>query len=104
MVYDQGRLLIEKEYWLDRRPPRLIRRVIFRDAEGVVSMTSELSDYRPLPGAGPSLPYSMVAEWPKEGARMEFDVGKWELVPQVRSGGPQFTTQPECEFGYDGTW
>ncbi len=92
-----GRLLIEREYWLDRCSPRLVRRVVFRDADGVVTMESALDDYRPLPGQGPLLPHVLVADWPGNGTRMRFRVGKWTAVNEVLPGGPQFATPRECE-------
>ena len=94
-----GRRMVEKEYWLDRRSPRLVRRVILRDERGEVAMVSELSDYRPVAGGSALLPHAMVATWPTEGARMEFEVGRWELVPQVGPAGPQFATPPDCQSG-----
>ena len=87
---------VEQEYWLDRRAPRLVRRVVFRNPAGAVMMVSELSDYRRLGEGGPFLPYLMVAHWPQENARMEFDVGKWEIVPQVQPDSPQFALPVEC--------
>jgi hypothetical protein len=95
----RGRETIEREYWLDRRPPRLVRRVILHDARGDVVMVSDLSNYREVAPGGPLLPHSMIAVWPGEGARMEFDVGRWELVPQVGPDGPQFITPAECQTG-----
>lgn len=91
-----GRTRIEKEYWLDRRPPQLVRRVVFRDADGAVEMTSDLDDYRPTAEGGPHLPHSMTAEWPASQARMRFRVDKWEFVPQVGPTGPQFEAPAEC--------
>jgi len=91
-----GRPVVEKEYWLDRYPPRLVRRVVFRDENGVVEMSSELSGYRRVEPDGPLLPYEMTAEWPGSEARMRFSVNKWGLVPQVGPTGPQFATPQEC--------
>jgi hypothetical protein len=91
-----GDPVIEKEYWLDRSPPRLVRHVVFRDADGAVEMVSDLGDYEPLGPNGPYLPSEMKATWPKAGAQMRFRVSKWELVPQVGPTGPQFATPPEC--------
>jgi hypothetical protein len=93
---DQGRLIIEKEYWLDRFPPQLIRRVVFRDADGIVEMTSFLNEYREWFPGGPQLPREMTAAWPKSGAQMRFRVNKWETVTQVTARGPQFATPAEC--------
>lgn len=84
-----------KEYWLDRRAPRLVRKVVFRNGDGTVAMSSDLSDYRPMPG-GPSLPHLVNAEWPQRNARLRFDVGRWTTAGDVTPGGPQFATPPEC--------
>ncbi len=85
-----------KEYRIDRDSPQFIRRVLFRDAEGLVTMQSSLDDYRPLFPGGPVLPGSMIADWPTARAHMRFRVDKWTLVEQVRPGGPQFATPAEC--------
>ena len=92
-----GELLLEKEYWLDRYPPRLIRRVVFRDADGVVVLQSRLDDYRRLRPGGPWLPHLLSANWPKSNARMRFRIGRWSTVDQVKPDGPQFATPAQCE-------
>ncbi|GAF91919.1 unnamed protein product, partial [marine sediment metagenome] len=97
LVHDEwGDLVLEKEYWLDRFEPQLVRRVIFRDAHGVVEMTSRLDQYEPLGPGGPLLPRVMVADWPKTQARMRFRVDKWSPVDQVKPGSIQFATPDEC--------
>lgn len=88
-------LFAGKEYWLDRRAPRLVRKVIFRNPGGSVVMSSDLSDYKQLPG-GPALPHLVNAEWPQRNARLRFDVGRWTAAGDVVPGGPQFVTPPEC--------
>ena len=93
---DGGQPVLVKEYWLDRAPPRLVRRVVFRDFDGVLEMQSQLDDYRPLAGDGPLLPHVMTAAWPTVGARMRFQVSKWAPVEQVVPGGPQFAVPPDC--------
>lgn len=85
----------DKEYWLDRRAPRLIRKVIFRNPDGSVAMTSDVSDYRSMPG-GPYLPHLVNAEWPGRNARLRFDIGRWTMPTEVGPGGPQFATPEEC--------
>ena len=84
------------EYWVERDSPLVIRRVLFRDAGGVLTMQSSLDDYKLLSPGGPLLPGLMIAEWPTARARMRFRVDKWTLVEQVRPGGPQFATPSEC--------
>lgn len=74
-----GQGLIRKEYWLDRREPRLIRRIIFRDAMGQVVMDSQLSDHGHLAGAsdGPLLPGRVRVEWPLDGGLLDFRIHRW---------------------------
>ena len=93
---DLGRFHQRKEYWGDRDSPQVIRRVTFRDDDGVMTMQSSLDKYRPLSPDGPLLPGSMIAHWPTARAHMRFRVDKWTLVNQVLPGGPQFATPAEC--------
>jgi hypothetical protein len=93
---DDGSVRLQKEYWLDRYWPRLVRRVIFRDADGVVEMESRLDDYKPLGPAGPSLPHRMTAEWPKAAARLRFHVSKWRFEHAVGPDSIQFVAPQEC--------
>ncbi len=94
---ESGHPMIEKEYWLDRYPPQLIRRVVFRDLNGAVEMESRLDDYRPLTPNGPLLPHAMAATWPKEQTEMWFRVAKWTLVERVTPDSRQFATPQECD-------
>lgn len=94
---NEGRPVIEKEYWLDRFPPRLVRRVVFRNRNGEVELESQLDDYRAIGPGGPMLPRVMVADWPGSKAHMRFRVGKWAVFTQVGSDSPQFETPAECE-------
>ena len=97
LIHDErGDLLLEKEYWLDRYPPQLVRRVVFRDADGVVELESRLDRYRSFWPDGPLLPREMVADWPKTQAQMRFTVDKWSPVDQVKPGSIQFATPAEC--------
>jgi hypothetical protein len=91
-----GNVRLEKEYWLDRYWPRLIRRVVFRDGDGAVEMRSNLDDYRTLGRDGPLLPRVMAAEWPKNESSMRFRVSRWSLVEQIGPDAIQFATPSEC--------
>ncbi len=93
---EEGRVKLEKEYWLDRYWPRLIRRVVFRDADGVVEMRSRLDKHKPLSPGGPMLPGEMAADWPKSKSSMRFRVRRWSLVEQVGPNDIQFATPREC--------
>jgi len=91
-----GRSMVEREYWIDRLPPRVVRRVVFRDADGVLEMESRLDDYRVLKDGALVLPYHLEATWPRAELSLAFDVRSWRLVPQVHADSPQFATPREC--------
>jgi hypothetical protein len=85
-----------KEYWLDRYRPRLVRRVIFRDAGGVVELESSLDEYKAISPGGPMLPYEITMRWPGESSHVRFRVGRWELVESVVPESIQYSTPREC--------
>jgi len=93
---ESGAMVVEKEYWLDRFAPRLIRRVVFRDGDGRLEMDSRLSDYRVSFDGGPLLPHLMEASWPGAGASLTFTISKWSVHPAVGPTGPQFSTPEVC--------
>ncbi len=93
-----GRLLIEKEYWLDRFEPRLVRRVVFRNAIGRTTMVSELDDYRRISETGPLLPHQLVADWPDAGAHMRFRVSRWRMFDNIGPDAIQFAAPSECDL------
>lgn len=88
---------VQKEYWLDRSTPRLIRKVLFRGPDGDIQMNSNLDDYKTGAAEGLLLPHSMTAEWPVEGTILRFRISQWSLHPQIGPDGPQFATPAECE-------
>ncbi|UCE60203.1 MAG: hypothetical protein JSU63_00345 [Phycisphaerales bacterium] len=94
---EDGVPILEKEYWLDRYAPRLVRRVVFRDSDGVMEMESRLGAYRKPAAGGPWLPHEIRADWPGAGAQMCLRVARWKLVEQVKPDGIQFATPRECE-------
>jgi hypothetical protein len=98
---DAGRLLLEKEYWLDRRAPRLVRRVIFRDPEGVLDMAAELDEYGRLIGTDLFLPGRVSIQWPGSGAKLDFRITNWRLEPRATPTGPQFTPPHQRGLHFD---
>jgi len=102
-------LILEKEYWLSGFDDRLVRRVIFRDAEGLVEMISDLSEYAPLDDDGdaalegrpPLLPGRIEARWPKDGAAIRFNIRKWQLYEQLGPDSPQFVPPHELGIRYE---
>lgn len=85
-----------KEYWLDRRPPRLIRRVVIRDDFGEVNWIAKLDNYR-LPSAlNPYLPYEISVHWPETNDTLGFHIKKWSMHTDLGPDAPQFVTPDEC--------
>ncbi len=78
---DEGQGIIQKEYWLDRQSPRLIRKIIFRDAMGRVVMQSDLDDYRSVGDSALVLPHLVRIDWPQDGGLLELDIRKWNSMP-----------------------
>lgn len=93
---DFGNIRVEKEYWVDRCAPRVVRRVIFRDADGVIEMESLLDDYRIQEDGSLYLPHRVHVRWPQAEMSLTLDVTQWRLVPQVKPDGPQFSAPSEC--------
>jgi len=96
---------IEKEYWVDRYAPQLVRRVIFRNANGVVDMRSDLDGYRRIAPAGPWLPHVITVDWPATKTRMRYRIARWTPVQQVTPDGIQFAMPEDCEsLQFDGVY
>jgi hypothetical protein len=93
---DNDEMKLQKEFWLDRYPPRLTGRVVFRGADGAVEMESRLEDYRQLGADGPRLPYLLVADYPESQTHLRFRIRRWTVVPQVGPEGVQFATPRQC--------
>lgn len=77
----KGQAVIEKEYWLDRRAPHLIRRMLFRDPQGRVLMDSRLDAYRTVGSSGLLLPTRIRIAWPRDGSALDFHVRRWKPLP-----------------------
>jgi hypothetical protein len=62
---------VEREYWVEREPPYLIRLILFRDAVGRRGMNAFLDDYRPAWTGGPLVAHKISVYWPQKDGRME---------------------------------
>lgn len=87
---------LEREYWLDRYPPRLVRRVVFRNAMGGIEMQSQLSDYRRIGDNGLFLPHRIVVDWADSQMQLKFSIRRWRIVEQVGPDSIQFALPKEC--------
>lgn len=74
---------IEKEVWLDRHSPRLIRRILFRDVLGRVVLQSELDDYRAVGDGGLRLPHRVQLTWPMRDAVLTLTIDRWREEPSL---------------------
>ena len=90
VVPGDGRRVIEKEYWIDRYEPWLLRRVVFRDVEGRVVLCSELDRYRPLGTTGALLPHRLRLSWPGEDAEMRLRINRWWADDSLTADHPAF--------------
>lgn len=94
---DAGRQdVIEREYWLDRCEPRLLRRVLFRDQDAVVTLEARYDDYARLGEGGPWLPGTITATWPQAGASMSFHIAKWTIAEGLGPDSIQFALPGDC--------
>lgn len=93
---DIGRIVLEKEYWLDLASPGIVRRVVFRDALGRVLMESRLDDHARLGPDGPWLPRRIEAKWFDSPAELRLHVRRWTVHEDIDGKGVQFATPPEC--------
>ena len=87
--------IIHKEYWLDRYEPRLVRRIIFRDAMGRVVMDSRLDDYRLTSEFGALLPHRVRVDWPLSDSVMNFRISRWKPLPERGRSHPAFIAPHE---------
>jgi len=74
--YDNKTYIAEREYWVDRSPPFMVRYVTFRDAQGKQTMIAGLGDYKRVWEEGPLVPHQMVFEWPQERGRLRLTIRK----------------------------
>ncbi len=92
-----GPVVVQKEYWIDRRAPRVVRRVVFRDETGAVEMESKLDDYKIQADGSLYLPHTIEVSWPRAQMSLAFTVKQWRLETRVTREGPQFATPRECQ-------
>jgi len=77
---EDGRLVIDREYYIDRRPPFLIRRIVLRDAAGAEAMVARLNDYKPIGGNGPLTAKTIELSWPQQQATLQLKLWARKLI------------------------
>lgn len=69
--------LVDREYWVERVEPYMVRQVVFRDAMGRIAVSARLDDYRAAWDGGPMLPHQVNVLWPRENAHFTLRVEGW---------------------------
>jgi hypothetical protein len=59
---------VDREYWVERTPPFMVRQVVFRDALGRVAVSARLDEHRPAWDGGPLMPHRINVLWPASDA------------------------------------
>lgn len=74
--YVPNKFNVEREIYVERSPPFMIRVMRFIDTQGRETMRAALSDYKQVWPSGPLVPHRMVFDWPQEGGRLSLEVSK----------------------------
>ncbi len=90
-----GRRRLTQEYWLDRHPPYLIGKLLFRDADGRVAFYAELGDYRRIADDEPLVAHRLNLRWPKVDAQIEIRIGEWARKPDATAASSAFVRVPD---------
>ncbi|QDV91541.1 hypothetical protein RAS2_26440 [Phycisphaerae bacterium RAS2] len=69
--------LVDREYWVERVEPYMVRQVVFRDAMGRIAVSARLDDYRAAWEGGPLLPHQVNVLWPRENAHFTLHADGW---------------------------
>jgi hypothetical protein len=77
---EDGRLAIDREYYIDRLPPFLIRRIVLRDAAGAEAMVAHLNNYQPIGRNGPLTAKTIELSWPEQQATLQLTLWARKLI------------------------
>ncbi len=72
--------LLDREYWVERFPPYMVRVIQFRDVIGRVSMSAFLDDYRQVWDDGPWLAHDVTIKWPIEEGRFTMKITRFRTL------------------------
>ena len=86
-----GRACLAKEYWLDRRPPHMIRKILSRRPSGRLDFYAELDDYQPIRDSGVLAAHRIVLHWLEPDAVMDLRIGGWKPRDHVGQTSGAFT-------------
>lgn len=83
-----GLYALDREYWVERAPPYMVRLILFRDAYGRRAMNANLDDYRPAWPDGPLVAHRISIDWPPsdghgEGGKLLVTIDNWQASPTI---------------------
>ncbi len=83
-----GRYSLDREYWVERTPPYMVRLIMFRDSFGRRAMNANLDDYRPAWPNGPLVAHKISIDWPPsdgrtEGGKLLVTIDNWQASPPI---------------------
>ena len=93
-----GEYILEQEYWIDRSPPYMIRRVLYRDTFGQDVMSSLLDDYRPAWEGGPLIAHTVSIIWPKKDGQLTMWIGATKAMPPEKVGPKAFLRPQKADL------
>ncbi len=80
-----GEPVIVKEYWLARREPFCIERVVYRDFDGRSVLEVALAGFKRLPEDGPFVAHRIRIHWPQTGSNLNLEFSRLSQHPDVDS-------------------
>jgi hypothetical protein len=96
-----GRYEIDREYWVERNSPYMIRLIMFRDTMGRRAMNAHLDDYRPAWDDGPLVPHRVSIFWPTDDGRLLLSMDRLRVPEKI---SPQSFVRPtEAPAGIEKT-
>jgi hypothetical protein len=72
--------IIDREYWIDRFPPFMVRKIIFRDELGQDAMIAVLDEYRADYPQAPLAPHKIEVRWPSSDSRLRIEISSFKSV------------------------
>jgi hypothetical protein len=81
---------LEREFWVDRLPPYLIRVVLFRDALGRETTSAFLDDYRAAWEGGPLVPHAVSIIWHQDNGKFTMFISRVQGLPAEKVGPRAF--------------
>jgi len=85
---------LDRELYVDRSPPFMIRVMRFFDPQGRESMRASLDKYGPAWRNGPLVPHVMVFDWPQDGGRLSLEISK--VGPPTGAVNPRAFIMPDA--------